>query len=148
MAAVRHLEEAEQVALIQWAQYRRVPEGQLSRFIVAVPNGTYLGGTPGQRAFQMARLKAAGLAPGAGDLLVALARGGWHSLWIEMKKPFAAFRCRAEAISAVSEDQLAFGEAMKLAGSRYLVCYGFEDARHAIENYLDGRDIVMGEGTA
>lgn len=141
----KHLEEAEQAAFVEWAQYQRSESGQL--LIMAIPNGSYLAGDPKQRAFQMARLKKAGLKTGAGDLFVAAARGGWHGLFIEMKKCRDDFRTAAEANAAPTEEQLQFGEMATRAGYRYIVCYGFEEAMAALIAYLDGRDRLLTDAT-
>jgi len=134
----RHLEEAEQVAVMQWADYQRAPLGPLRRFIVAIPNGAYLAGSPGQRTAQMARLKKAGLRPGAADFFVMIAAGGWHGLWVEMKKRREQFRSAREASSAVSAEQAQFSADATAAGYRHAVCYGFEEAAEQIRSYLEG----------
>jgi len=134
----QHLEEAEQAAVMEWAAYRRAPLGPLRRWIVAIPNGAYLAGTPGQRIAQMARLKKAGLRPGAADFFVMVAVGGWHGLWVEMKKRRNQFRSAREASASVSPAQAQFREDATAAGYRHAVCYGFEEATEQIGRYLEG----------
>ncbi len=150
-APQRHLEEHEQIALLAWAANVMVDIGngeriRLGDVMYAIPNGTYLGGSDKARQFQMARLKRAGLKPGVFDLLITLPRGEWHALWCEMKKPRDEFSGPAAVRSAVSEEQRAFGTLQQRLGYRTVVCYGYDEARRAIEHYVSGRDIVMEEG--
>lgn len=148
---MRHLEEGEQTAVVQWAAYVKVrlDDGALvplSELTIAIPNGAHLAGDERARAMQMSRLKRLGLRPGAADLLITLARGAWHGLWIEMKKSRKDFR-KGEAARAVSADQRAFKLLQHRAGYRCVACYGFEEARDAILTYLEERDAVLTEGT-
>jgi len=110
-------EHDEQVALIRWAELSGLPELQL---LFAIPNG-------GQRHPAVARkLRDEGLKPGVPDLCLPVARGNYHGLFIEMKvgknKPTA------------SQSQW-IGE-LRRRGYRVEVCYGYEEARAMIENYL------------
>jgi hypothetical protein len=52
---------------------------------IHIPNGAWLGGNTAQRARQMARLKAEGLQPGASDYLVAVPRGQYPGMFLEIK---------------------------------------------------------------
>ena len=70
------LESAEQVAFVQW--FRMAYPGVL---IFSIPNGAHLAGTIGQRAAQIARLKAEGMTPGVPDIEVP----AWN-LYVEMKR--------------------------------------------------------------
>ncbi|MEO8466267.1 MAG: hypothetical protein ABI640_13065 [Gammaproteobacteria bacterium] len=139
---MRHLEEGEQLAVLQWASLTQVmiddgPRVRLAELIIAIPNGAHLAGDERQRAMQMARLKRIGLKPGVADLLVTVARGASHGLWIEMKKPRGAFgRALAKLKAAVSAEQLAFGALQARVGYRHAICYGFEEARAVILGYL------------
>lgn len=149
----RHLEEGEQATLLEWASYIFVTANDgrsvcLHDLIVAIPNGAYLAGDEKQRGAQMGRLLALGLTPGAADVFVMLARGQWHGLFIEMKKRRKDFASAADARRAVSPLQRGFGELAQRMGFRYVVCYGFDEAKHAIESYVDGRDIVLEESVA
>ena len=53
----------------------------------AIPNGAFLQGDRERRARQWARLKAQGAKEGVSDILLPVARGPYHGLWIEMKAP-------------------------------------------------------------
>lgn len=139
----RHLEEDEQALVVQWAALKRTEFGLLTRHLFSIPNGAYLAGSEKKRGAQMGRLQRAGLRVGASDLFVALPRRQWHGLYVEMKKERVAFRSRAEADGAVSDEQRIFGEDMLEAGYLWIVAYGFDEAKHVIEAYVDGREPII-----
>ena len=71
-------ESQEQVAFIQWADMFFNGKDE---FVFAIPNG-------GLRNVVVAKkMKAEGVKPGVLDLFFTLARGGYHGLFIEMKRP-------------------------------------------------------------
>lgn len=148
---MRHIEEAEQAALVEWAAYVSILDDdrkpvQLCELIIAIPNGAHLAGDDKQRGMQMGRLIAMGVKPGAADLFVPLARGEWHGLFVELKKPRKAFKYPSDLARAVSPAQEAFGELVGRFRFKHAVCYGFDEARNVIERYIDGRDLVLAEG--
>lgn len=150
---MRHLEEAEQAALVEWAAYVSILDDdrkpvQLCELIIAIPNGAHLAGDDKRRGMQMGRLIDMGVKPGAADLFVPLARGDWHGLFIEMKKPRNAFKYPSDLARAVSPAQQSFGELVGRFGYWHVVCYGFDEARHVIEQYIEGRDVLLSEGAA
>ena len=65
----------------------RLKYPEAAGLLFAVPNGAHLAGGKAQRARQMAALKAEGLMVGAADLVLLVARGGYHGLVAEMKIP-------------------------------------------------------------
>ena len=72
-------EHQEQVALIHWAKMRSATLPELG-LLFAIPNG-------GERhLFVAKKLKAEGVKPGTPDLCLPVARGGYHGLFIEMKR--------------------------------------------------------------
>lgn len=136
----QNLEELEQYRVIAWARTIETEHGLLAENMFAIPNGTFLGGSARQRAFQMTRLKRAGLRPGAADLFVSLPRREWHGFYVEMKKQRSDFRGLAEIKRAVSDDQADFGRRVLAAGYMWCAAFGFEEGRDAILAYLGGRD--------
>lgn len=102
-------EHDEQVAFVAWfrLQFPKV-------LIFAIPNGAYLSGTPGQRAAQMARLKAEGLMPGVPDLHVP----EWN-LWIEFKRQSGG------RVSPVQSDIIA---TLRDMGRPVIIARGCDDA--------------------
>ena len=95
--------------------------------LFAVPNG-------GLRHPKVAaQLKAEGVKPGVPDLVLAMARDGYHGLYVELKKQGGK----------TSKVQREWHARLRKAGYKVEVCYGHQDAYEAIENYaLEVRDIV------
>lgn len=115
-------EHVEQSLLIQWAEMakHRVPELGL---LYAIPNG-------GHRHPAVAgKLKAEGVKSGVPDLCLPVARGGYHALYLEMKAGPAA---------RVSPNQTYWHAKLREQGCAVRVCYGWDQAREAIEQYLRG----------
>lgn len=115
-------EGAEQAALIEWAHRAsgRCPE---LRLLFHIPNG----GSRGK--VEAARFKAEGVKAGVPDLFLPVARGGYHGLFIEMKRKKGG---------RVSEAQKGWITALNKQGFYAVVCYGCEDAAKTIKIYLMG----------
>jgi hypothetical protein len=114
-------EAQEQQALFRWAQCQsgRYPEWAL---LYHVPNG-------GSRNHLEARaLKRGGVKPGVPDLCLPVARGGFHGLYIELK--------RVEG-GRVTELQSGWMDSLLAQGYRVAVCKGWENAAALILEYLD-----------
>ncbi len=102
------LEKSEQIELVQWfkAEYPGV-------HIMMIRNDGYR--TFAERPEQLMM----GLLPGASDLYIP----AWHC-WIEMKRVKG---------SVWSAEQQKFADYVRTCGDRYLLCYGFEDAKQQIK---------------
>jgi hypothetical protein len=117
-------ESAEQIALFQWAALQEGAYPELS-LLYHVPNG-------GKRyAATARRLKAEGVKPGVPDLCLPVARGGFHGLYIELK------RVRG---NKATDKQTSWLEALTRQGYRAAVCFGWEAAAEAIKQYLRLRE--------
>ncbi len=103
-------ESQEQIAFVNWFRSQFPKE-----LIFAIPNGAFLSGSSGQRAAQMARLKAEGLTPGIPDLFIPARR-----LFVEMK------RTKGGRISEVQAERITY---LRAAGYDVIVAYGWDDAR-------------------
>ena len=78
---MKHREDMEQFALMQWARITRHNGGVIADWLIAIPNG-------GKRnAGEAARMKKQGVKAGVSDLFLALPAKRFHGLWIEMKAP-------------------------------------------------------------
>ena len=78
---------------------------------------------------EAAHLKAQGVKPGVPDICLPVPRGKFTALYIEMKR-----RKHAE----ISEAQRGWIEALNRVGNRAVVCYGWDEAREALIEYLKG----------
>ena len=116
---MREIEHAYQVALFRWAEIfmRNIPELEM---LMAIPLG-------GKRPLKVAqKLKAEGAKAGYPDIVLNVARGGYHNLFIEMK---------AEK-NKPTENQKQWHEKLRKHGSKVVVCYTSHEAQTEILNYL------------
>lgn len=110
-------EHQEQCALIRWW---RLQYPKLNKMLFAIPNG-------GQRNIVTAvRLKNEGVVSGVSDLFLMMPKGDWHGLFIEMKA----------VKGKVSKEQKEFMAVANEMGYLAVVCFGFDDAKKVIQNYL------------
>lgn len=112
-------EHQEQVAVFDWAGFAtgRWPELAL---LYAIPNG-------GERHPAVAvRLKAEGMKAGVPDLCLPVARGGYHGLYIELKRP----------AGRLSPKQRHWLLALEREGYRAAMVRGWSAAQRLIEDYL------------
>lgn len=123
-AAVGDLTESqEQQLLFEWAALSagRWPELAL---LYHIPNG-------GSRSKSEAgRFKAEGVKAGVPDICLPVARGGYHGLYIELK------RVKGGRVSTAQQGWIA---ALREQGYYACVCKGWDDAAHVIKAYLEGR---------
>ena len=119
-------EDAEQKAVIQWADMTRNPDApgiKIGTDLFAIPNG-------GARSrIEAARLIGLGVRPGVSDLFLSYPMGGYHGLFIEMKAP-------KPHSSTTSKVQNQFIDRKIACGYRAQVCKGFDEASKAILDYL------------
>jgi len=111
-------ESQEQVAFMQWVDM--FFNGN-EEFVFAIPNG-------GLRNVVVAKkMKAEGVKPGVPDLFFTLARGGYHGLFIEMK------RIKGGSTSKDQKDKI---ERLRNCGYKVDVCKGFDEAKKSILEYV------------
>ena len=116
-------EAHEQAALFAWARSALVlRQYPALRFLAAIPNGLAASSIGAAR-----RMKEQGMTAGVPDLVLPVAAGGYHALWIEMKR-----RTRGR----VSAEQKCWLEYLNRAGYRAVVCGGWDAAREEILQYL------------
>ena len=114
------LEDAEQRIIFQWAAMETAAHPELG-LLYAIPNG-------GKRAIKTAiALKAQGVKSGVPDMCLLVARGGYHGLYIELKR---------QKGSTVSETQKSWLTALAEQGYKAVVCKGAEEAIGTIKEYL------------
>ena len=129
---MRHYEDAEQRAVIQWCELNRIPGSnqRIANFIFAIPNG----GKRDKR--EAARLVKLGVKAGVSDLFLAYPCGSIHGYWIEMKKQRKDFTSENVANMAVTELQQEWLDRMSEVGFYADVCYGADEAIGKIKMYL------------
>jgi len=95
--------------------------------VFAIPNQAEGGGTT-RAMIQGARRKAEGRRAGVPDICVAIARGGWHGMYLETKTPTGA-------LSAAQREWLT-----TLADNGYAVavCRSTDELWQAFSRYRDG----------
>ena len=114
-------ESYEQETLFKWMelQMKKRPELKLCFHIAN-------GGSRGKA--EAARFKAEGVKAGVPDLFLPVAKGGYHGLWIELK------RLDGGKISAVQKGWIA---ALQDQGYAAIVCSGWVQASETIMKYLN-----------
>lgn len=113
-------ESEEQQALFQWAAWQSGNHPELA-LMYHIPNG----GSRGKA--EAGRFRAEGVKAGVPDIFLPAARGGYHGLYIEMK--------RLEK-SKTSKEQLIWHENLSKQGYFVAVCKGWEKASQTILAYL------------
>lgn len=121
-AASAHVptESVEQQHLFNWVNFQlgRFPELAL---LYHVPNGG------SRRKSEAGRFRAEGVKAGVPDLCLPVARGGYHGLYIEMKRIKG---------SKTSEEQKAWLACLKAQGYFVALCKGWEAASRVITSYM------------
>lgn len=107
-------ESQEQRTVVEWAAWKGLP-------LFHIPNG-------GARSIQTAaRLKAEGVKAGVPDLFLPVASGGYHGLFVEMKRTGGG---------RVSTRQQEWLDLLNANGYRAIVCHGADEAIREIGRYL------------
>ena len=111
-------EKDDQIALFDWASYR--PDLKLMCHI----------GNEGKRSVQhtvmMLRM---GMKPGVPDIMLPVAKGRYHGLFIELKRKDGG---------RLSPAQREWQKALIEEGYAACVCKGFEEAKETIDWYMRG----------
>ena len=115
-------ESTEQQAVISWFRLQH-PKYR----IINIPNGLMIGGR--NKFALIKKYKAEGMTNGVSDLLLCVARKGYHGLWIEMKD-------KGKKASSLSPDQIYWQSDMRDAGYKAEWAAGFDEAKKIIEEYL------------
>ena len=114
-------EAQEQTTLFQWAGMMAGKWPEL-RLCHAIPNGG------SRNPIEARHLKEQGVKPGIPDLFLPCSRGGFHGLYIEMKRRKGG---------RVSIEQKKTIIALREQGYRVEVCEGWEKARDVIKEYME-----------
>lgn len=113
-------EETEQAILFRWAEWKHSVFPELN-LMYAIPNG-------GFRHLKTAViLKRTGTKSGVPDICLPVPRGGYHGMYIEMKR---------QKNGVVSKTQSRWIDELTKQGYYCVVCRGWEIASREIEKYL------------
>lgn len=111
----RNLESNLQIACVKWFRLQH-----RNALLFSIPNG-------GNRSVITASiLKAEGQKAGLPDIMIAVACGGYHGLFIEMKS----------AKGRLSDNQKAIIPQLETAGYKVAVCSSFEQFQQSVKEYL------------
>lgn len=121
----------EACSLMQWAATQRYKGRRLTDYLIMIPNGAVLAGDARQRAIAMNRMKSQGFKAGVFDYILALPVAPYPGLWLELKR---------QKLGVVSEAQGLFKLHMEVVGWATAICKGWEEAKNAINDYLQGAD--------
>ncbi|MCW2763999.1 MAG: hypothetical protein JWR85_4200 [Marmoricola sp.] len=120
-------ESGHQRAVFAWAALHRTAYPELE-WLFHIPNGGSRGDDARSRMIRGANMKADGVKSGVYDLMLPVARGAYHGLFIEMKKP--------GEIKSTSPDQKRFGEYLTAHNYAWRVCDSWTMAVETLETYL------------
>lgn len=101
-----------------------------------VPNGGSRGDTARSRAIEGGKMKAAGVKPGVPDVHWPIARGGFHSLYVEMKRP-ALKPKTPNSPRGTSDDQDRWIADLTAEGHCVAVCYSWIEALEVFNWYYE-----------
>ena len=113
-------EHQEQAKVIQWCNLQKGKYPVLD-LIFAIPNGT------NKSITARVKFKAEGLKSGVPDLFLPVPSGGYHGLFIEMKRTKGSY---------ASTEQLDWIEKLRAQGYDAVMCKGGDAAIEKIKEYL------------
>lgn len=125
------LEQSEQIWFVNWFRNK-----YLDYIIFHIPNG-------GSRNIREAvNLKAAGVLSGVPDLLICVAKKGYHGLFIEMKqRKDMSKSVKGRSIGKLSKAQEKLFSELVAQGYRVAVAEGCEQAKEITREYMKDDDI-------
>lgn len=115
-------EHEEQVALMRLVEMHRGRWPELG-MLFAVPNGSERNVIVGRK------LKAEGVKKGVPDICLCVPRGGYHGLFIELKR---------QKKSRISPEQVQWISDLRAQGYRAEICLGAAAAWDVISDYMRG----------
>ena len=120
------VESVEQTCLFHWAQRQSGAYPALS-LMFHIPNGG------SRHKVEARKLKEQGVKAGVPDVCLPVARGGYHGLYVELKRIKGG---------KVSSDQQDWIKALAAEGYMAVVCRGWNEAAEAILKYLRQEEYI------
>lgn len=126
----REIETQEQIEVVRWLKIEndaRIISGEREICFIASSNG----GKVSKR--QAVLFKAMGYRAGTPDLFILWPRGGFHGLFIEMKRPAIPNVCDK---GRPSKEQIKFAQEVTARGYGFYFAYGADEAKRLITEYI------------
>lgn len=123
-------EDSQQIALFMWAALNIDKYPDL-KFMFAVPNGMF---TPYKQV--AGKMRAMGMKRGVPDIMLPVKRGEWSGLFIELKRK----KTEKQAAGKTSNEQNEWIGYLQNQGYGVAVCYGFEQSRDMVLQYLEYKE--------
>lgn len=120
------LERHSQEALFNWAVLATGRHPELAA-LYAIPNAGGFTGTFKSNMLRVLAMKREGVRPGVPDVHLPVARGGYHALYIEMKR---------DRSGILTPEQTGWAKRLALYGNKVVVAHGFDEAKTVLEEYL------------
>ena len=120
---MKQLEHTEQCSLIKWWSYACHNFGVREECLFAIPNGGF------RHIVVAMKLKSEGVRSGVPDLFLAVPRGKYAGLFIEMKKARGG---------RASDNQKSLLTTFRSVGYAGGICHGWLAAKALIEQYFAG----------
>lgn len=79
-------------------------------------------------------LKLMGLRPGVSDIFIYYPHGAYHGLWLEVKRNMKYPPSARATPTWIAQEK--FQEIVKSVGFAAHFCYGWEDGKRIVDNYL------------
>ncbi len=117
-------ESQEQRALVKWLSFHPIVRDYFCK-----------NNNEGKRsAIQGHNLKLNGLRPGVSDLLIYYPANGLHGLWLEVKRNKIYTKSEMATPTWIAQEE--FIANVRSVGYAAYFCYGWENGKSIIENYL------------
>lgn len=117
-------EDQEQRALVKWLSYHPIVRDFFCK-----------NNNEGKRSdIQGRNLKLMGLRPGVSDLFIYYPTKTYHGLWLEIKRNKKYTPSEKKTPTWIAQEK--FIELVKSVGYQAHICYGWEEGKRVIEDYL------------
>lgn len=121
------LERQEQRAYFEWLYYVRYGTLRVWEFAYAIPNGSFLAGSPAKRAIQGRALALQGVKRGVPDICIAIPVAPYGALYVELKRIGA---------DKPGDDQSIWHARLRAQGYYVAVCHGLAAAQAITREYF------------
>jgi hypothetical protein len=121
------LEREDQQSYFAWLFYQRYQGIRVWEMAYAIPNGSFLAGSPAKRAIQGKQLRLQGVKAGVPDICIAIPVAPYSGLYIELKRIGAP---------KPGDDQSQWHTRLRAQGYFVAVCHGLKAAIAITNEYF------------